>query len=44
MSKAAERLAVIKMSAAERNEYIHYQKQSVHFQDVLLAATAKGKA
>ena len=44
MSKVSERLAVIKMSAAERNEYIHYQKQSVHSQDVLHAATAKGKA
>ena len=44
MNKVAERLAVIKMSAAERNEYIHYQKQSVHSQDVLHAATAKGKA
>ena len=44
MTKVSERLAVIKMSAAERNEYIHYQKQSVHSQDVLHAATAKGKA
>ena len=44
MTKVAERLAVIKMNTAERNEYIHYQKQSVHSQDVLHAATAKGKA
>ena len=44
MAKVAERLAVIKMSTNERNEYIHYQKQSVHSQDVLQAANAKGKA
>lgn len=44
MTKVAERLAVIKMSTAERNEYIHYQKQSVHSQDVLHAANAKGRA
>lgn len=44
MTKVAERLAVIKMSAAERNEYIYYQKQSVHSQDILQAAETKGKA
>ena len=44
MAKVAERLAVIKMSAAERNEYIYYQKQSVHSQDILQAAETKGKA
>ena len=43
MAKVAERLAVIKMSAAERNEYIYYQKQSVHSQDILQAAETKGK-
>ena len=44
MAKVAERLAVIKMSAAERNEYIYYQKQSVYSQDILQAAETKGKA
>jgi len=44
MAKVAERLAVIKMSAEERNEYIYYQKQSVHSQDILSAAEAKGEA
>ena len=44
MAKVAERLAVIKMSAAERNEHIFYQKQSVHSQDILQAAETKGKA
>ena len=43
MAKVAERLAVIKMSAEERNEYIYYQKQSVHSQDILQSAEAKGK-
>ena len=42
MTKVAERLAVIKMSAEERNEYIYYQKQSVHSQDILQAAENKG--
>ena len=44
MAKVAERLAVIKMSSEERNEYIYYQKQSIHSQDILSAAEAKGKA
>jgi hypothetical protein len=44
MAKVAERLAVIKMSAEERNEYIYYQKQSVHSQDILQAAETKGRA
>jgi len=44
MSKVAERLSVIKMSSEERNEYIYYQKQSVHSQDILSAAEAKGEA
>jgi predicted transposase YdaD len=44
MAKVAERLAVIKMNAEERNEYIYYQKQSVHSQDILQSAEAKGKA
>jgi predicted transposase YdaD len=43
MTKVAERLSVIKMNSAERNEYIYYQKQSVHSQDVLQAAEAKGR-
>lgn len=43
MTKVAERLSVIKMSAAERNEYIYYQKQSVHSQDILQAAEDKGR-
>jgi predicted transposase/invertase (TIGR01784 family) len=32
------------MSSEERNEYIYYQKQSVHSQDILSAAEAKGEA
>ena len=44
MTKVAERLSVIKMSSEERNEYIYYQKQSVHSQDILNAAEAKGEA
>lgn len=44
MAKVAERLSVIKMSSEERNEYIYYQKQSVHSQDILNAARAEGKA
>ena len=44
MKKVEERLAVIKMSNSERNEYIYYQKESVHSQDVLTAAEAKGEA
>lgn len=44
MAKVTERLAVIKMSAAERNEYIYYQKQSVHSQDILNAAKVEGRA
>jgi predicted transposase YdaD len=44
MKKVAERLSVIKMSSEERNEYIYYQKQSVHSQDILSAAEAKGEA
>ena len=44
MTKVAERLSVIKMSSEERNEYIYYQKQSVHSQDILTAAEAKGEA
>ena len=43
MAKVMERLAVIKMSTDERNEYIYYQKQSVHSQDVIKAAEIKGK-
>ena len=43
MAKVMERLAVIKMSADERNEYIYYQKQSVYSQDVIKAAEIKGK-
>ena len=42
MAKVAERLSVIKMSSEERNEYIYYQKQSVHSQDILNAAENKG--
>ena len=44
MAKVMERLAVIKMSADERNEYIYYQKQSVYSQDVIKAAESKGEA
>ena len=44
MTKVAERLSVIKMSSEERNEYIYYQKQSVHSQDILSAAEAKGES
>lgn len=44
MAKVTERLAVIKMSTAERNEYIYYQKQSVHSQDILNAAKVEGRA
>lgn len=44
MAKVAERLSVIKMSNEERNEYIYYQKQSVHSQDILNAARAEGEA
>jgi hypothetical protein len=43
MTKVAERLSVIKMNSAERNEYIYYQKQSVHSQDILQSAEAKGR-
>jgi len=43
MTKVAERLSVIKMSSEERNEYIYYQKQSVHSQDILNAARAEGE-
>jgi predicted transposase YdaD len=41
MTKVSERLSVIKMSSDERNEYIYYQKQSVHSQDILNSAEAK---
>ena len=44
MTKVAERLSVIKMNSEERNEYIYYQKQSVHSQDILNAAKVEGKA
>jgi len=44
MAKVAERLSVIKMSSEERNEYIYYQKQSVHSQDILNAARAEGES
>jgi len=44
MAKVVERLSVIKMSSEERNEYIYYQKQSVHSQDILNAARAEGEA
>ena len=44
MVKVAERLSVIKMSSEERNEYIYYQKQSIHSQDILNAARAEGEA
>lgn len=44
MAKVTERLAVIKMSAEERSEYIYYQKQSVHSQDILNAAKVEGRA
>jgi predicted transposase YdaD len=44
MTKVAERLSVIKMSSEERNEYIYYQKQSVHSQDILNAAKVEGEA
>jgi predicted transposase/invertase (TIGR01784 family) len=43
MKKVAERLAVIHMSNEERNTYFAYLKEAVHSQDVLLAATEKGK-
>ena len=42
MKNVAERLSVVKMSTAERNEYIYYQKQAVHAQDVLQAAVSRG--
>ncbi len=44
MKKVEERLAVIKMTSSERSEYIYYQKESVHSQDVLTAAREKGLA
>ncbi|MBL9029973.1 MAG: Rpn family recombination-promoting nuclease/putative transposase, partial [Caedimonas sp.] len=44
MKKVKERLAVLKMSEADRIAYYAYLKEAVHSQDVLMAATEKGKA
>ncbi|MBH1988895.1 MAG: Rpn family recombination-promoting nuclease/putative transposase [Myxococcaceae bacterium] len=44
MDKVAERLQVLKMTDAERNEYWRYLKQSVSEQDYYLCAEAKGRA
>ncbi len=44
MKKVKERLAVLKMSEADRTAYFSYLKEAVHSQDVLLAAEQKGKA
>ena len=43
MKKVQERLAVLKMSEADRMAYYSYLKEAVHSQDVLMAATEKGK-
>lgn len=43
MKKVQERLAVLKMSEADRIAYYSYLKEAVHSQDVLMAATEKGK-
>lgn len=43
MKKVQERLAVLKMSEADRMAYYSYLKEAVHSQDVLTAATEKGK-
>lgn len=43
MKKVQERLAVLKMSEADRIAYYAYLKEAVHSQDVLMAATEKGK-
>ena len=44
MKKVGERLSVLKMTDAERNNYFHYLKETIHTQDTLLAAEAKGEA
>jgi predicted transposase/invertase (TIGR01784 family) len=44
MKKVKERLAVLKMSEADRIAYYSYLKEAVHSQDVLLAAEQKGEA
>ena len=44
MKKVQERLAVLKMAEADRMDYYRYLKEAVHSQDVLMAATEKGKA
>lgn len=44
MTKLKERLNVLKMSNTERTEYFKYQKESIHSEDVLSAAEAKGEA
>ena len=43
MQKVSDKLAVIKMTNDERNEYFQYQKEAVHNQDVLVAAEYKGR-
>lgn len=43
MQKVKERLAVLKMSDADRLDYYRYLKEAVHSQDVLMAAETKGK-
>lgn len=44
MKKVQERLAVLKMTDADRMDYYQYLKEAVHSQDVLMTATEKGKA
>jgi predicted transposase/invertase (TIGR01784 family) len=43
MKKVQERLAVLKRNEADRMAYYQYLKEAVHSQDILLAATEKGK-
>lgn len=43
MQKVRERLAVLKMSDAERMAYFTYLKEAAHSQDVLKAAAEKGR-
>lgn len=42
MKKVEEKLAVLKMSDADRIDYYKYLKEAVHSQDVLMAAEDKG--
>ncbi len=44
MKKVQERLSVLHMNDADRQDYYKYLKEAVHSQDVLMAAEEKGRA